>query len=57
MLLKALWNKNTNHRKRSKLGVEVIEMTTLLRNETMLKLRWARQHGVLARAQLKCLLL
>lgn len=39
---------------KSKLGVGVIEMTTSLRNEDMLKLRWARKHDVQARAQEKC---
>lgn len=34
--------------------MEVIELTTLLRNESMLKLRWVRKHDVWARAQEKC---
>lgn len=45
-------NKN---RKRSKLGMEVIEITTSLKNKDMGKLRWARKHDVQARAQEKCL--
>lgn len=45
-------NKN---RKRSKLGVEVIDITTSSRNKDMAKLRWARKHDVQAKAQEKWL--